>query len=328
MPRIPVAQLKLNMALSKQLFLLREKSVTTTRAGSTMLRVSLADATGSIGGVFFDFPPRLAESLSVGQGVEVTGHVSEFRDQLQVNIERIAPARIVSPEEFLPVARRPLDEMTHEFGELRQSIQDPDLVRLLAAIFDEPATFEAFVRAPGAKYNHHACIGGLLEHTLSVARLVLAACELYPELHRDLALTAALLHDLGKVQAYDPVTFDMTEEGTLWQHLYIGVAQVQQAIDGVPGFNPELRLRLIHALLSHHGKLENGSPVLPMTLEAIVVHYADHLDGDARGALDHLQRSETEGGAFTESSPMHGTRLYRGPDDAPLSTEPRQQPLL
>jgi len=328
MPRIPVAQLKLNMALSRQPFLLREKSSTTTRTGSAMLRIVLADRTGTIAGVFFDVPGNVADSLTVGQGVEVTGRVSEFKGQLQINIERIVPARLGNPEEFLPVAKRPMGEMVEEFEALRADIRDADLSRLLGAIFDDKATYEAFVRAPAAKVNHHACVGGLLEHTLSVARLVLTACDLYPELHRDLVLTAALLHDLGKIRAYDPLTFDLTEEGSLLTHLYCGAALVERAIDTLPGFDPTLRMRVLHALLSHHGRLENGSPVLPMSLEAIVLHFADNLDADARGALDHLQRSEGDGGVFTEYSTMHETRLYRGSQDSLSSSPPRQQSLL
>jgi len=328
MPRISVVQLKLNMTLSRQPFLLREKSLTTTRTGSAMLRVVLADRTGAIGGVYFDVPGHVPDSLTVGQGVEVTGRVGEFKDQLQLNIERIIPARLANPEEFLPLARRSIEEMAQEFDALRASIENADLSRLLKTIFDDKTTYQAFTHAPAAKFNHHACVGGLLEHTLSVARLVLTACELYPELHCDLVLTVALLHDLGKIRAYDPVSFDLTREGSLLTHLYSGAAQVERAIDALPGFGAELRLQVIHALLSHHGKLENGSPVLPMTLEAIVLHYADNLDADTRGALDHFQRSEGDGSIFTEYSSMHETKLYRRNQDSSSPAGPKQQSLL
>ena len=324
MARVTVNQLKLNMVLKKALFLLRDKTVLTTRTGSPMLRVTLADNTGTIAGVYFDVPEYVAESLQVGQGVEVSGRVTDFKDQLQITLERITPVEISDWADFLPAARRPVAEMERELGSLIASIKNGDLHRLLHAIFDDPEIHAAFVRAPAAKVNHHACVGGLLEHTLSVARLVQAAAQLYPELNRDLALTVALLHDLGKTRAYAPVTFDLTEEGSLWSHLYIGAAQVERAIAGLPGFNPELRLRVIHAILAHHGRLENGSPVLPMTVEALVLHYADHLDGDTRGALDQMGR-EGEGGLFTAHSAMHETRLYRG---AREEQEPPRQDTL
>jgi len=326
MARIPVAQLRLNAMLRKQAFLLRDKILSTTRVGNSMLRVTLADRTGTIAGVMFDVPAHVAESLVVGGGVEVTGKVGEFRDQLQVNLERIVPTPLPNLEDFLPSARRPIEEMEAELDALMADITQPDLARLLVAIFGDESTYRAFTRAPAAKVNHHACIGGLLEHTLSVARLVLTACDLYPELDHDLVLTATLLHDLGKIRAYDPVSFQLTDEGILWTHLYMGASVVEHAIDALPGFPAELRLRVVHAILSHHGRLEHGSPVLPSTLEAIVLHYADHLDGDARGAIDQIARTPAEGGAFTDRSLMHDTRLYRGSLDWPEGSDAEEGP--
>ncbi|MHB0856319.1 MAG: 3'-5' exoribonuclease YhaM family protein [Anaerolineae bacterium] len=312
MPRITVSQLGLDMTVTKQRYLLREKNVTATRNGGSLLRVILADSSGTIPAVLFDAPGRVAEALDIGQGVEVTGRVTEHRDQLQITLERISPATLTNLSEYLPTARRPMPEMIEEFDELLASVTNPSLSRLLSAIFGDSVTYHAFTQAPAAKLYHHACVGGLLEHTLSVVRLVLTACTIYPELDRDLVVTAALLHDLGKLRAYDPISFAQTTEGLLWGHLYAGSAQVQAVIDGIRDFDSELRMRLVHAILAHHGKLENGSPVVPMTLEAIVLHYADNLDGDARGALDQLARSEGDGKVFTDRSHMHDTRLYRG----------------
>jgi 3'-5' exoribonuclease len=248
----------------------------------------------------------------VGQGVEVTGTVGEYRGHPQLNVDRIDPAQITDVARFQPVATRPLDEMRAEFDGIRDSIENLDLDLLLTALFDDPDAYERFTTAPAAKRNHHACVGGLLEHTLAVTRYVLTACRMVTEIHRDLAVTAALLHDLGKVDSYDPVSFDLTEQGRLWSHLYMGASRVEHVIDTLPGFDPELRKRLVHAILAHHGRLEHGSPVLPMTLEAILVQNADHLDSDVRGALDHLERTRGGGETFTEPSFMHDTRLYRG----------------
>lgn len=315
MPRVPIAQFRLNMPLRKHPFLLREANLITTRAGSTMLRVILADRSGTIPGVQFDVPSHIIESLTPGSGVEVTGRVSEYRDELQVAIDRITPVELDDLSEFLPTARRPIGEMLAEFATLRSSIRQPDLARLLEALFGDAAFLKAFSQAPAAKTFHHACLGGLLEHTLCVARLVETACTLYPELDRDLAITVALLHDIGKVRAYNPRTFEMTDEGAVWGHLYMGASQVEHIIASLEGFDKELGLRIVHAMLAHHGKLEHGSPVLPMTLEAIVLHAADQLDGDARGAIDQFERSQGETGSFTRHSLMHETRLYRGPQD-------------
>lgn len=322
MPRTPIAQFRVNMLLRKHPFLLREANLITTRAGSTMLRVTLADRSGTISGVQFDVPGHIVESLTPGTLVEVSGRVNEYRDELQVAIDRITPVDLDDLSEFLPMARRPIHEMLAEFEALRASIRQPDLARLLDALFGDAALMKAFSQAPAAKTFHHACLGGLLEHTLCVARLVETACTLYPELDRDLAITVALLHDIGKVRAYNPRTFEMTDEGAVWGHLYMGASQVEHTIASLEGFDKELGLRVVHAILAHHGRLEHGSPVLPMTLEAIVLHAADQLDGDARGAIDQFERSQGETGSFTRHSLMHETRLYRG------SQEPSEQEQL
>lgn len=311
MRRIPVADLRFDMIVKKQPFLLRESNVSTTRSGSSLLHLKLADRTGSIAGVFFDVPRYVVDSLDPGRGVEVTGRVGEFKGQPQINVERIVPVELQDLETFLPSARRPIPEMWAEFEALRASISDPHLSQLLEILFDGQ-TCKAFQEAPAAKVLHHACVGGLLEHTLCVAGLVLHATEFYPEMNRDLALTLALLHDLGKIDAYDAVTFDLTDQGRLWSHLYVSTSRVHQAIDSIPDFDPELRLRVIHGILAHHGRRENGSPVVPMTLEALVVHHADDLDATARGAIDQFERGDDEGDAFTERSFMHDTRLFRG----------------
>jgi 3'-5' exoribonuclease len=310
--RSSVASLTLNMAIRKQTFLLREKTVYTTRTGSPMLRVVLADNSGTIAGIYFDVPTQVSDSLVLGGGVEVTGRIGEFKDQLQISLERIVPIVLESLTEFLPSAKRPAGEMLAELDALLADVRNPHLCRLLSMLLDDITLRQRFIQAPASKVNHHACVGGLLEHTLSVTRLVLTACDLYPGLDRDLAVTVSLLHDIGKVRSYDPMTFAFTEEGALWSHLYIGAAMVEQSIANCPGFPAELRLRVVHAILAHHGKLEHGSPVLPMTLEAIVLHYADNLDGDARGAVDHLQRDDANESTFTDRSLMHDTKLYRG----------------
>jgi len=319
MPRIPVSQLRINSELRNQSFLLREKRISTTRTGGTMLRVTLADRTGSIPGIMFDVPAGMFDQLQEGRGVEASGRVSEYRDQTQLTLERIVPTELSNPADFLPVAQRPLDEMEEELDAIIAGIEQPALSALLSAVFDDEETRKAFTTSPAAKYNHHACVGGLLEHTLSVARLVLTALTLHPQIDRDLAMTAALLHDLGKIDSYDPITFELTDQGTLWGHLYCGAARIERAITALPSFPDDLKLRLLHASLAHHGRMEYGSPVLPMTLEAIVVFQADQMDSSAQGAVDHYERSADVGGAYTDRSFMHDTKLFRGAREAPPS---------
>ncbi len=311
MPRTPTAQLSINMNLRKQPFLLREKSISTTRSGSDLVRFVFADRSGSIPGVMFDTASYLYDSLEPGQGVEVSGRVEDFRGSLQIKVEHIMPTDLGDLSEYVPVANRPIEEMKVELDGLLAGVRQPDLRRLLKAIFGDEALYEDFCRAPAAKFFHHACLGGLLEHTLAVARLVDTAAWLYPEMDRDLAITLALLHDLGKVRAYDHQSFDLTHEGALLGHLYMTASAVERAMEGLEDFDTDLGRLVIHGLLAHHGRLEHGSPVVPMTIEAIVAHQADDMDANARGAIDHLTRADVESEAFTGWSDMHETRLYR-----------------
>jgi 3'-5' exoribonuclease len=311
MPHLFVSDLHLGALLNKEVFLLREKSLIVTSQGKPMLRVLLADRTGSIGGVLWDASPSLAAQITEGQGVQASGRVTEFRGQLQVTLDRIASAQISDPHDFLPSTRRPLSELERELRQVLESVAQPDLRRLLGALLEDTDTYARYTQAPAAKSFHHACVGGLLEHTLDIVRLADAASAQYPEVNRDLLVAAALLHDLGKIDAYDPITFDFTELGRLWGHLYMSAAMVERAIAALPGFDADLKQRLLHAILAHHGKLENGSPVLPMTLEAILLTNIDRLDADVRGALDHLERTQEDAGAFTDRSMMHDTPLLR-----------------
>ncbi|MHB1318379.1 MAG: 3'-5' exoribonuclease YhaM family protein [Anaerolineae bacterium] len=313
MPRTLVEGLQPGSAVSKQQFLLRDKSLTATRSGASLLRVVLGDRTGSLPGIWFDAPPRLFQDLVIGKGVEVTGKVEEYRDALQIRLERMTVTELADLSDFLPSARRPIGEMQRELDALIESVQQADLKRLLVTLLGNGASARpVFREAPAAKKLHHACRGGLLEHTLSVARLAEAACAAHAELSRDMVVTLAILHDLGKLRAYDPTTFELTDEGALWGHLYISASLVQAALADMEGFDPQLRLRIIHGILSHHGKLEHGSPVLPMTPEAMAVHHADAMDADLQGAAEAFGRPDAQSGAYTGFSQMHETRLYRG----------------
>ncbi len=315
MARIPIDRLRIGDTLHGQTFLLRSKQLATARNGSPYLRVTLADRTGIVPGIQFGASPAAVDGLGEGEGVAIWGRVEEYRGQLQVNIDRIGPGTLDTLQEFLPTALRPMSEMLDEFEALLASIENPDLAALLAAVFDDDDELRtAFQQAPAAKTYHHACVGGLLEHTLSVARIVEAAAAIYPDMDRDLAVTAALLHDLGKIWSYDPVSFQISPRGSLLSHVYMGASYVERRIEQIDGFPSETAMRLLHALLAHHGRLEFGSPIVPQTLEAMVLHGADKLDGDARGAVDAYARSDSSS-TFSDYSNMHETRLYQGNGD-------------
>ena len=187
-------------------------------------------------------------------------------------------------------------------------------------IWGTPEAQDEFFEAPAAKLYHHACVGGLLEHSLDIARQVIVASRRSDELDRDLVATVALLHDIGKIESYERKggMFDFTDVGRLLGHIYVGAARVDQAISRIEGFPEELRLRVIHAILSHHGELAKGSPVTPRTPEAIALHYADNLDSSLRGWVDHVDRQPSKEVAWTSRSGMHDVELYIGRGQAGL----------
>jgi len=319
MARVSIKDLEIGATISGEVYLLAESSVDKTKKGDPYLRATLADSTGRLEARYWDFPPEMMDQLESGSGVRIYGTVEEYpAGSRQVRIDRLQPVEIQDFAPFLPQARRDLEEMRRELDEVLASIGDPDLSRLLHRLFSDEQFETTFSKAPAAKKYHHACIGGLLEHTLGVVGLCSFVAHEHPEIDRDLLLTAAILHDVGKATSYTvgPV-LDFTNEGRLVEHVVEGALVVQTAIDSIEGFPQGLRNRLIHAILAHHGALERGSPVVPKTLEALALHHADWMDGDVRGFLDHVESEPLAADGWTGFARMFGTRLYGGPVESP-----------
>jgi len=319
MARVPIKDLEIGRTISGQVYLLAELRVDKTKKGDPYLRATLADSTGRIEARFWDLTPDLMEQLEAGSGVRVYGTVEEYpAGSRQVRIERLQPVEIQDFSPFLPQSKRDLEEMRQELLQVRATIKDPYLSRLLDRLFGDEEFETTFSKAPAAKIYHHACIGGLLEHTLGVVRLCSFAADEHPEIDGDLLLTAAILHDVGKATSYTlgPV-LDLTDEGRLIDHVVGGALVVQTAIDSIDGFPQALRNRLLHAILAHHGALERGSPVAPKTLEALALHHADWMDGDVRGFLDAVESEPPSADGWTGYAKMFGTQLYGGPVESP-----------
>lgn len=313
MTRLNVTDLEAGMHLQKAPFLLATMEETTDRNNNAYLKVTLRDRSGDLQGRYWRVPPDVKDRLSVGKGVAVSGQVEEYKGSLQLRVQSISTCELEDWDAYMPTARRPQAELVDELQRLIHSIKNSWLKQLLKKVLGDSAFQEAFFLAPAAKRYHHACVGGLLEHSLDVARLVVFASRRYPELDRDLGATVALLHDIGKVDSYERLgAFDFTDAGELLTHIYIGAARVEAAIDRIDGFPQELRLRIVHALLAHHGQKDRGSPVTPRTPEAIAVHYADNLDSSLRGWVDHVSREQTVDTAWTSRSGMHDAPLYIG----------------
>ena len=327
-----ISDLRPGMQIRDAVYLLVEKQVRTAKNGSLFLSARLRDASGEIDARFWDLPQGVAEPLEVGQGVLVTGEVSSFRDRPQLRLDVILP-HAVEARDFVPAPSRPLEEMRASLEGYVRSVADPWLRRLLEKVFLDAEFLPRFLEAPAAKEYHHACLGGLVEHTLGVTHLAEVVTQAYPLLPRDLILTVALLHDVGKVEAYEwEGGFRRSDEGRLLEHIYLGSRRVERAIEALEGFPAELRWRVMHALLAHHGEQTAGSPVRPQTLEAVVLHLLDMLDARVRGFQDHVERRAAPGASWTEWSGMFGTALYRGEEGqeaaepAPPDSRPSAKP--
>ncbi len=255
------------------------------RTGSAYLVLELRDATGTIGGRAFRDADVLAGRFERGDLVRVRGRVERFRDQTQLDVEQIrrATAEEADPADFLPVAYRDLDELEGFLDSLAGEVRDPAFAALLARVLGDHELRAELRRAPCTRAQHHAYLGGLLEHTVAVAQLSFDLCQLHPRLDQDLLLTAALVHDIGKTREFTlGAEIELSEEGRLLGHLALG----QRILEERAGALDEARrLALLHCVLSHHGP--DAAPGRRFaSAEALALHRVNALDAGVKGAFE------------------------------------------
>jgi 3'-5' exoribonuclease len=263
-----------------------EVATKTSSKGSEYLEMKLGDASGDLKAFLWDVRAIEGDMDLVASDafLKVKGTITSFNGRVQMKVDKVrfaADAEIEDFSRFFPTSARPGPEMLAELDGVIESVGDPWIRKLLKALLIENAELRAnFAKAPAAKSLHHVCLGGLLEHSLSVVGMAEKACSHYQALNRDLVLAGVLLHDIGKTAelSYER-SFGYTDEGNLLGHITLETHWIAHAIGQIPDFPSELRLQILHIVLAHHGKLEFGSPVLPRTPEALLVHYLDDLDG-------------------------------------------------
>lgn len=264
------------------IFLVKTMTKSETKTGNPYLMLTLVDKSGEIAARVWDNAESLAEHCPAGGFVRIAALAQAYRDVVQLKITTLAAvsAESVDLALFLPVTNRDLPAMAVEFLALIDSVEDAPLKKLLGLFFHDAEFFPKFCQAPAAKHMHHAYIGGLIEHTLGVMRLCDAVCRLYPGIDRSLLLAGAALHDLAKTRefSFERLPFDYTDEGRLAGHLVMGVSMIGEKIRQIDGFPVTTAQLLEHLILSHHGRHEFGSPILPMTMEAFALHFLDDLD--------------------------------------------------
>ncbi len=313
MKSLYIADLKPDQPVSS-LFLVREKEIRTSpRTGTEWLQLELADRTGTIEAKMWDNFAEVAPTFERDDIVKVQGRVKTYKGRNELAIEqlRLAGERDYNLEDFLPHTKQNVDEMYKRLRERVVGMSNPWLQRLLAGILDDPAIAAKLKRAPAAMTMHHAYLGGLLEHIVSLCGLARAAAAHYPEADADLLLAGVILHDLGKI---DELTytraFSYTTEGQLLGHIVIALALVRKQIDAIPDFPRPLAILVEHLLVSHHGSYEFGSPRLPMFREAVLLHYLDDLDSKM-GAMRATLESDLGEGEWSERNPSLRRALLR-----------------
>lgn len=280
-----------------EVFVLRSKELRDYEKGN-FLKLEFGDKTGRVDGVAFDNAVLLHRKAEEGDYVQVKGFTSTYRDFVQIKVDNLfkVEADKVDLADFLPRSKRAPEELLNIYRKEAESLQNVFLRQLLQKVLSDEKIIKGLQLAPGGKLWHHNYVGGLLEHTLMIVEICKKSCELYPMVDGDLLMAGALLHDIGKISQYEVFSFiDYSDEGRLIGHIVEGDRIVTEKIKEISDFPEELAMRLRHLILSHQGELEMGSPVVPQTLEAIILHNADEMDAKA-GAFMRIIESEQEPG--------------------------------
>lgn len=279
-------------------YLCKSKSSGVAKNGKTFYSLVLQDKTGTIDGKIWELSNAI-EHFEAMDYVKLSAKVTSFNNKPQLNIRqtRRAEEGTYDIADYMPISKFDIDEMFKELLALIDSVKDESLKTLLRFFFVEDTSFvKAFKMSSAAKSMHHAFVGGLLQHTLSVARIADFLAGFYPIMNRDLLVTAAICHDIGKVKELSefPVN-DYTDPGNLLGHIVIGAMMVKEKADGINGFDETLKNNLVHCILAHHGKLEYGSPEKPKIIEAVALSFADDTDAKLEGFSEALESEQAEG---------------------------------
>jgi len=299
----------------KQPFIVHSVEKSETKTGSPYIKVELGDRSGRVSGRIWDNVDKLASEAKIGEIVIVSGRFSNharFGKQVAVKDLRQANEDEYNMEDITEGPAVPFDQLEKQFRTLISSIQDEDISALLEALFNpDTECWKQFSIAPAAKHFHQAYDHGLLEHTVTVAQTVSAAAEVFPDVDHDIALCGALIHDIGKIDAYGGKEegFDLTPLGRLQGEIPLGYYRVRRTVEELKDFSPETAMQILHIVLSHHGQLEHGSPVLPSTREAALVHSIDNLGGKL-GSFDRLEKGLDKGQLWAGFDRAIGTNAY------------------
>jgi len=279
-------------------FVLSSLQVRDKKQGGQYLALTLSDKTGSFEGRMWDDVGEALASCSEGCYVKVQGDVSKYQGKFQITLKklRLAADSEIDPKDFQASTKFDVEEMWAELRGYVAAFKNQDLQRLVFSFLDDDEIGPAFKAAPAAKRLHHAWLGGLLEHVLTLVRVCLAAVPFYPEVDPDLLVTGAILHDIGKVRELEwKSSFSYSLEGQMIGHISIAQGMLREKVQALAPFPEKLRVLVEHMILSHHGKYEFGSPKLPMTPEAILLSALDDLEAKMQAVRNEFVAAEVAG---------------------------------
>jgi len=295
------------------LYLVKVKRTGSTKKGDPFLSMTLADRTGEIEARVWERVGELSPLFKEGDVIDVEGYAGSYREQTQLTLTALKVAEDISdPTLFMEATPKDVTKMVASLRDILKGIKNASMKALVEKFLSDHNFMVLFRKAPAAKNFHHSYIGGLLEHTLSVCQMASLVADHYPELDRDLLITGAFLHDLGKIKELKfERQIDYSDEGRLLGHLTLGVAMVDEKLVGLKNFPGEIAVRLKHLILSHHGEYEFGSPKRPKFLEAFALHLIDDLDAKMNGLSRFMEKDRQEG-TWTDFSRLFERYFLKG----------------
>ncbi len=286
--------------------------------GMFRLELELSDRSGHVPAVVWNDAKEFREQLNKGEVVKIQGVMTRYREKPQVRVEKIRPARVDEYDLDFLVPSTPGDvgELTARAEQLAGSIQEPNLQKLIRMIFGNPQFMKEFIRSPCGTRWHHTYLGGLLEHSVGVAELCSFIASKHPELNRDLLVTAALLHDVGKIREFSVTTIiEYSDEGRLEGHIVMGERFVRNMCERIDGFPDRLKMLLSHLMLSHQGLKEFSSPVEPMIPEGFALYYVDEIDSKLNALKRITKETIDKGNTWSEFVRVLNRFIYTGNPD-------------
>ena len=293
-------------------FVVVAKQIKPKKTGEPYLALTLGDRSGQIEAKMWDNVDDVLAAFEQDDFLKVKGLINKYKLRFQLTIHKLRKLgdTEIDYSDYLPKTTKDIDELWQTLGNFIESFQNTHLKALVQAFMADPEIAAAYRNAPAAKTLHHAYIGGLLDHVVSLFRSCDLMCRNYPQINRDLLLTGAFLHDIGKIHelTYNR-SFSYTTKGQLLGHMIIELEMLQAKLVLIPGFPEELKTLVEHLIISHHGQYDFGSPKLPMFPEALMLHYLDDLDSKMEAMRAHFERESTMDSAWTSYNPSLGRPL-------------------